>query len=376
MAPEGAQLRCTRCKTVFRVEMPEAISRESAPAPARARFTPRARALIAERDRAIARRIADALERFQIEAEISHEGADALLRIFRTRPALAVLGAGLPGVSSPAIAELVRRTVELGRVRLIRVASAEEPVGPPEFDADQTLEAADLVSELGRVLVRLGLGASPVASGVAASRSEPVREPRRRPTPERERARPARPTPARPEPRPAPEPKLAARDRLVPSPGSPRPRPESARPAGRPAEPDRPASGPRSASPEPPRIERPRAEGPRPWRAKPAPEMPRAEQARPSPRVAEPPRSAAAAATESPEVESARRLARIAVSDIILYNEERFRQAAAAGGLPGALDRELDEARHLFRQRVPESLRAERDFLVEELMRRAEQLAS
>ena len=55
---------------------------------------------------------------------------------------------------------------------------------------------------------------------------------------------------------------------------------------------------------------------------------------------------------------TAERLARIVVSDIILYNEEKF--AAAAVNAPEALAAELEEAGRMFAERVSEELRSKR----------------
>ena len=71
-------------------------------------------------------------------------------------------------------------------------------------------------------------------------------------------------------------------------------------------------------------------------------------------------------------MKAAERLARIVVSDIILYNEEKF--AAAAVNAPEALAAELEEAGRMFAERVSEELRSKRDFLVDELHRRADKL--
>jgi len=82
------------------------------------------------------------------------------------------------------------------------------------------------------------------------------------------------------------------------------------------------------------------------------------------------------AASEDPDVKAAERLARIVVSDIVLYNEEKFAQGARDGNVAAVLAGELVEASAMFRERVSEELRADRDFLVEELERRAAKLAS
>lgn len=68
-------------------------------------------------------------------------------------------------------------------------------------------------------------------------------------------------------------------------------------------------------------------------------------------------------------VARAERLARIVVSDIVLYNADRFERAVREGDVLEALAAELDEGRALFRQRVSSELCAERDFLSEELLR-------
>jgi hypothetical protein len=92
--------------------------------------------------------------------------------------------------------------------------------------------------------------------------------------------------------------------------------------------------------------------------------------------VREPP---AAAPTEAPgadedsetaeERERALRLARIAVSEMLLYQPEKFEQAARDGNLEQALDREIQEAQALLRQRIREDVREETDFIMDELNR-------
>lgn len=69
------------------------------------------------------------------------------------------------------------------------------------------------------------------------------------------------------------------------------------------------------------------------------------------------------------ERERARRLARIAVSEMLLYQPERFAQACRDGTLERALDAEIQEARALLRQRISPEVRAETDFVIDELHR-------
>jgi predicted Zn finger-like uncharacterized protein len=68
----------------------------------------------------------------------------------------------------------------------------------------------------------------------------------------------------------------------------------------------------------------------------------------------------------------AERLARIVVSDIALYQAENFERASRAGTLVEDFRIEIAEARQLFVERIDERVRSERDYLIEELMRVAE----
>ncbi len=66
---------------------------------------------------------------------------------------------------------------------------------------------------------------------------------------------------------------------------------------------------------------------------------------------------------------SAERLARIVVSDIVLYDPERFDRAAQVGRLMEALAAELREGRALLERRIDSRVLGERDFLADELAR-------
>jgi len=318
IGPQGARIRCSKCQTIFRVQSPEGapptppearsspISPEARPAPPAPRpeapapkVTPRpaapaappppppapkplpplARALVAELDGDNAKAVTELLAQWRIEADVVDDGAEALVRMFRAPPALAVLGADLPSLAGSRIAEIAQRASELAAVKLIRVAAGSDQTGTPGFDAEEMLEAADYPAGLSEILGRLGLGAKPTLV-----------------------------------PAPAPAPTPPAAPKATPAP--------AARPAAAP--PARPAAAP-----------------------------------------------APAPISSDPAIAAAERLARIAVSDVILYNQEKFAAAAARGTAAKELASELGEARQHFNTRVAPSVRAERDFLVEELERRA-----
>ena len=59
------------------------------------------------------------------------------------------------------------------------------------------------------------------------------------------------------------------------------------------------------------------------------------------------------------------------ISDIVLYNEEKFAAGIDSGDPLGALADELEEGRALFRERIDPRVREERDYLADELLRMA-----
>ena len=65
----------------------------------------------------------------------------------------------------------------------------------------------------------------------------------------------------------------------------------------------------------------------------------------------------------------AERLARIIVSDIVLYNADEFAAGVRGGNVLEALEPALQEGRELFRQRIDERVRNGRSYLEDELMR-------
>jgi CheY-like chemotaxis protein len=88
---------------------------------------------------------------------------------------------------------------------------------------------------------------------------------------------------------------------------------------------------------------------------------------RPAPAPAAPPRAAPAPA--NPETQKGERLARIIVSDVILYNAEKFAAAVRAGNVLQALSPELEEGYSLFSQRVDPRVCDPREYLQRELVR-------
>jgi predicted Zn finger-like uncharacterized protein len=143
---------------------------------------------------------------------------------------------------------------------------------------------------------------------------------------------------------------------------------ETLRGMGLPVSPERQAAAPRPAPALAPPVPRREAVAPAPKAASSA--IPAPSVARP----AAPPRVAPAPPVDpalADAIAKAERLARIIVSDIVLYNEQRFAEAVRAGNVVEAFAAELSEGAGLLRERVEARVREQRDFLRDELLRAA-----
>ena len=90
-----------------------------------------------------------------------------------------------------------------------------------------------------------------------------------------------------------------------------------------------------------------------------------------------------AGAAEGPQraLDDARRLARLLISEIKLYNEKKVDEGRAAGDLYERLKDDIERSRQVYDERTPEHIRRENDFFKDELVRiladgRAESLGS
>lgn len=110
--------------------------------------------------------------------------------------------------------------------------------------------------------------------------------------------------------------------------------------------------------------------GPEPAAAPEAPAMPE-----PAPAPEAPAPAPASADPLAEAREKARRLARIIVSDVVLYNEDKFRAAVATGNVEQAMNADLAEGRALFQSRTDPRILEECDYLREELLRVATERA-
>ena len=109
---------------------------------------------------------------------------------------------------------------------------------------------------------------------------------------------------------------------------------------------------------------------PAPTPAAPLPPLPPAPQplAQPAPAPPAPPQSPPDDGLAQQRAD-AERLARVIVSDIVLYHPEQFEAGLGSGQLAQALAGAIEEGRGFFAQRVDPRVCDEKDYLMEELLR-------
>jgi CheY-like chemotaxis protein len=275
--------------------------------------------IVADPDEERGKRSAVAIGRWGLEPHLVHDGVEAMLAIQRLLPRAVVLDAALPKMFGFQVCEIVKRNESLRNTTVVLVGPIDDRdrgrQDPSDrYGADAVLEPSDLPEGLLPSLRSAGM---------------PIREVKR--------------------------------------PDDPRTRPSSS-PVGQ--APPGPTSTPEGSGAPPAPIDLP----PVPVRES------GVDDAAPASGPV-PPEPAPVGAQEDPERsaerEHAERLARIAVSEMLLYQPEKFDQASRAGNLEQVLDLEIQEARALLRQRISEEVRNEKDFILEELDRvAAERMAT
>jgi predicted Zn finger-like uncharacterized protein len=298
------------------------------------------------------KRVAEALERQGLQVLVAHDGVEAILTVQRALPRAVVLDAALPKMFGFQVCELIKRNESLRvmHVCLIGAIHREDRYrrAPNEFyGADHYIESPSLPGALIDWLGSVGFDLGSKAAAPAPTPS-PLEAPRSQVTSGA---------------------KDLASDATVLG-GVARSEPKSAEPS------EAPASGVRAARSEPQASEVHRA-------AQSPSNQPRSAEGRSAPIQHKPALEAPAAPSQpqaigrigvpadplAAERAQAERLARIIVSDIVLYNEEKFSAAVRNGGVLESMRDELAEGRTLFRERIDVQVRDERDYLADELMR-------
>ena len=374
LRPEGARLRCSRCETVFRVRPPEvakAAVDESAAEPNESHPSqdgPARTLVVAHPDPEAGKQLGEQLVGWGLTPVVVQDGVDAVLQIQRVLPVAVILDAALPKMFGFQICELMKRNTQLRAIPVILVGAIHDTdryrrPAQDHYGADAYLERHELGDRLESQLRRFGLPLTPTGPSLPPAPPSPSPAPAAPPSPALQSPRDpeagaslgmdapavgsgfdARPSVATPPPRVSSEGAPAS-----PQPTAVAPEPTAIERA--PAAPEPAAIERAPAAPEPTAIERAPA----------APEPTAGEGAAPSPE--------AAAGDEDPEIQKGQRLARIIVSDVILYNQETFEAALGQGNVVEALASELEEGYALFAQRVDTRVCDPREFLQRELVR-------
>jgi len=355
VGPDGAKLRCTKCQAVFLVRAPRAqveapvespqevpdVAAATAAAPAAesdrepAVEVDRSKLVIlADPDEERGKASAEAIRGWGLAPYLVHDGVEAMLSIQRMLPAAVVLDAALPKMFGFQVCEVVKRNESLKETIVVLVGAIHHQDryrrDPSDFyGADVYIEQPDLPDGLKAILRESGMPVEETELSGAAATTTP-----QSPLPtEAFRAPAVEVAPAPTEPDVMPDPAVEGRPELPsfeePVPPTPEPEPEPQLELTSPSLTDAPTTNVAA-----------------------------------SPPVAD---------SEAPEVlaerERAQRLARIAVSEMLLYQPDKFEKAVIDGNLEQVLDLEIQEARALLRQRISEEVRAETDFIIDELER-------
>jgi len=270
------------------------------------------------------RRVAEALAARGLETIVVNDGVEAILNIQRSLPRVVVLDAALPKMFGFQVCEIVKRNESLRGIHVVLVGAIHDQDRyrrPPRdlYGADAYVERQELPDAL-----------IPLLEGFGVALGPPVQPPS---------------LPLQRDPSPAPSPPEA-----VPTPIHREPTPLRAVPSA-------PTVGPPAAAPftgAPAALDP--VEPPTETTAAPQPEPVLPPTAAPDPAVAA-------------EVEQAERLARIIVSDVVLYNPEKFEAGVRDGNVLQVLESELNEGRILFSQRVDPRVGSPGHFLESELLR-------
>jgi CheY-like chemotaxis protein len=257
---------------------------------------------------------ASALAQWGLQPTLVHDGVEAILAIQRLLPRAIVIDAALPKMFGFQICEIVKRNESLRDIHVVLVGAIHDRTRyrrPPEeiYGADAYIERQDLPESLRSIFQGFGmLSSTGQPPVVSAAAASPSTPPVVAPTPAIA---------------PAVEEIPAAEMSAVP---------KIVEPAG---------------STEPPVAQQ-------------------------TPESVAPPEPVSEGSGVDEKVEQAERLARIVVSDIVLYSKEKFEAAVQAGNVLEAMQPEIAEGRSLFATRVDASIQEMRDFLTEELLRVAE----
>jgi len=176
IAEVGVKLRCSKCRTIFRVVKKPRQSAESA-AQSPTTGSSRIKVMVANESLAFCSAVCKVLANEPFDVSTYHDGRDTLTAIEAERPAVVLLDVALPSVYGFDICEEVRKNPSLDGVKLILVASIYDKTKykrTPEslYGADAYIEKHHIPDALAAMIYRLIGGET--AAGKQLPEPQPV----------------------------------------------------------------------------------------------------------------------------------------------------------------------------------------------------------
>lgn len=320
---EAKKLRCSSCKAVFRLVRKG--ERRAAPPAAGLKV------VVANESAAFCKAVEKVLAAEPFDLFLCTDGKEALETVRREKPAVLLLDVALPTMFGFEVCERVRQDPALSGVKIVLIASIYDKTrykrSPNSlYGADDYIEKHHIPDSLVSMIYRLTSGGMPPVvrptDSELAAQEKSRSEIRQCEVEETSMAAPSAPE-AAPTPAAVPVPEEVA----VPA-----------------------------AAPIPVQAPAP-VEVPAPVEA-PAPEV-----AREVPTAPVTPAAPAPPAQLPEEQVKARRLARIIVSDIVLYNQAKVEQGVREGSFYELLADDIREGEYLYQQRVSQQVRDTTTFL-------------
>lgn len=167
LAGKRVTLRCARCRSPFKVELPHDVA---------ARNGNKVRVMIAHSDVELCGTIKKIVEDAGFEGVLGHDGAEVLAAMDAVRPQVAVVDVALQGLYAFEVVDTLRRRPGLANVKVILLSSVYNKAAYKRsphslYGADDYIEKHhipdDLVLKINRLLVGAAPAAGPAETGEA-----------------------------------------------------------------------------------------------------------------------------------------------------------------------------------------------------------------
>jgi predicted Zn finger-like uncharacterized protein len=165
LAGKRVTLRCARCRSPFKVELPHSGT---------AQTEKKVRVMIAHSDRELCGTIREIVENAGFEGVLGHDGAEVLAAMDAVHPHVAVVDVALQGLYAFEVVEKVRRRPGLAKVKIILLSSVYNKAAYKRhpsslYDADDYIEKHhipdDLILKINRLLVGAAEAVTPTKKG-------------------------------------------------------------------------------------------------------------------------------------------------------------------------------------------------------------------